>query len=131
NFPSMGDNNTHFDNIPFGVHTMHVTDFFGCETSRIFQLDPPEIVIPDHFTPNGDGVSDNWIVPGLAEVYPASVVSIYDRYGKMLAQFFGAETSGWDGTYNGKALPSTDYWYQIDIEEINRQYVGHFTLIRR
>ena len=97
----------------------------------IFHLDPPEIFIPDHFTPNGDGLSDNWVVPGLAELYPASVVSIYDRYGKLLTQYFGAESEGWDGTYNGVNMPSTDYWYQIDIEEINRQYVGHFTLIRR
>jgi gliding motility-associated-like protein len=122
---------THFDNIPFGTHTMHVKDFYNCETSKIFHLDPPEIIIPEYFTPNSDGTNDRWIVPGLAEVYPAAVVTIFDRYGKTLAQFFGAEAGGWDGTYNGNKMPSTDYWYQIDIEEINRQYVGHFTLIRR
>ena len=131
NIPATVDNNTHFDNIPFGVHTMHVTDFYGCETSRIFELDPPEIFIPEYFSPNSDGTNDHWIIPGLSELYPASVVYIYDRYGKLLAQYFGANSEGWDGTYNGQAMPSTDYWYQIDIEEINRQYVGHFTLIRR
>ena len=131
NIPATIDNNTHFDNIPFGVHTMHVTDFYGCETSRIFELDPPEIFIPEYFSPNSDGTNDHWIIPGLSELYPASVVYIYDRYGKLLAQYFGANSEGWDGTYNGQAMPSTDYWYQIDIEEINRQYVGHFTLIRR
>jgi gliding motility-associated-like protein len=131
NIPATADNVTHFDNIPFGTHTMHVKDVYNCETSMIFHLDPPEIFIPDHFTPNGDGLSDSWVVPGLAELYPASVVSIYDRYGKLVAQFFGANSDGWDGTYNGEKMPSTDYWYQIDIEEINRQYVGHFTLIRR
>ncbi|MBR3520173.1 MAG: T9SS type B sorting domain-containing protein, partial [Paludibacteraceae bacterium] len=131
NIPATIDNNTHFDNIPFGVHTMHVKDFYGCETSRIFQLDPPELVIKEFTTPNGDGVNDTWEIPGLAEVYPSAVVTIFDRYGKIVAQFFGADSGGWDGTYNGRPLPSTDYWYQIDIEEINRQYVGHFTLIRR
>ena len=131
NIPATVDNNTHFDHIPFGTHTMHVKDFYNCETSMIFHLDPPEIVIPEYFSPNGDGTSDRWIIPGLSEVYPAAVVSIYDRFGKLLAQYFGSETGGWDGTYNGENLPTTDYWYQIDIEEINRQYVGHFTLIRR
>jgi len=131
NIPATADNVTHFDNIPFGTHTMHVKDFYNCETSMIFHLDPPEIFIPEYFSPNNDGTNDRWIIPGLSELYPASVVSIYDRYGKLVAQYFGANSDGWDGTYNGEKMPSTDYWYQIDIEEINRQYVGHFTLIRR
>lgn len=121
----------HFENIAFGNHTMHVKDVNGCETSMNFTLEAPAIVIDEYFTPNGDGVNDTWKVPGLAEVYPGAIVSIYDRYGKLLAQFLGAEADGWDGTYNGNPMPSTDYWYQIDIEEINRQFVGHFTLIRR
>ncbi len=122
---------THFDNIVFGTHTMHVRDVNGCETSRIFQLDPPELTIPVYFSPNGDDIHENWIIPGVAEVYPNAVVTIFDRYGKVLVQFLGADAEGWDGTYNGNPLPATDYWYQIDIEEINRQYIGHFTLIRR
>jgi len=28
-------------------------------------------------------------------------------------------------------MPATDYWYEINIKEINKQYVGHFTLLRR
>ncbi|MDR1729771.1 MAG: hypothetical protein LBR52_03820 [Prevotellaceae bacterium] len=31
----------------------------------------------------------------------------------------------------GKDMPTTDYWYVIDIEEIDKQYVGHFTLLRK
>jgi len=31
----------------------------------------------------------------------------------------------------GKDMPATDYWYEINIKEINKQYVGHFTLLRR
>ena len=37
---------------------------------------------------------------------------------------------GWDGTYNGRPLPSTDYWYVINVPEIRQQFTGHFTLIR-
>ena len=37
----------------------------------------------------------------------------------------------WDGTYNGVQMPSTDYWYEIEIKEINKTYSGHFTLIRQ
>ncbi|MBO4529389.1 MAG: T9SS type B sorting domain-containing protein [Paludibacteraceae bacterium] len=40
------------------------------------------------------------------------------------------DVESWDGTYNGRPLPSTDYWYTINIPEIDRVYSGHFTLIR-
>ncbi len=118
-------------NLPFGSHVIRVVDDNGCTSSFNFTLDPPEIVIPEFFTPNGDGIHDTWIVGKLAEVYPNAIVNIYDRFGKLVAQFLGDDNDGWDGTYNGEALPSTDYWYMIDIAEIERQFTGHFTLIRR
>ncbi|MBR0502120.1 MAG: T9SS type B sorting domain-containing protein [Paludibacteraceae bacterium] len=118
-------------NLPFGSHVIRVVDDNGCTSSFNFTLDPPEIIIPEFFTPNGDGIHDTWIVGKLAEVYPNAIVNIYDRFGKLVAQFLGDDSDGWDGTYNGEALPSTDYWYMIDIAEIERQFTGHFTLIRR
>ena len=118
-------------NLPFGSHVISVVDANGCTSSFPFSLDPPEIIIPEFFTPNGDGIHDTWIVGKLAEVYPNAIVNIYDRFGKLVAQFLGDDNDGWDGTYNAEALPSTDYWYMIDIAEIERQFTGHFTLIRR
>jgi len=47
-----------------------------------------------------------------------------------LIEYKGSE-DGWNGEYNGKKMQSTDYWYVIDIEEIDMQYTGHFTLIRQ
>jgi gliding motility-associated-like protein len=93
-------------------------------------MDPPPLFPPIYFSPNGDGISDRWDVPNMREIYPDAVVSIYDRFGKELIKYRG-EADGWDGTYKGSAMPSTDYWYVIDINEINRQYVGHFTLLRK
>jgi gliding motility-associated-like protein len=39
---------------------------------------------------------------------------------------------GWDGTYDGKELPTGDYWYVIKLngENDSREFVGHFTLYR-
>ncbi len=118
-------------NLAFAKHVVYVYDSKGCMTSMNFLLEAPAISVPDHFTPNGDGVDDKWVIPSIADVYPNAVVTIYDRYGKVLKQYLGADSDGWDGTYQGKNLPSTDYWYQITIEEIDKEYVGHFTLIRR
>ena len=123
--------NTMITDLTFATHVIHVVDENGCGSDFQFTLDPPEIFIPSYFSPNGDGIHDHWIIGNLAETYPNAVVNIFDRYGKLLAQYLGAKSEGWDGTYQGKALPSTDYWYVIEIEEISKQFSGHFTLIRR
>ena len=102
----------------------------GCKNSFKFRLEAPDIFPKKVHTPEGDGVNDTWEVTNLREVYPDAVVRIFDRYGKKLAEYKG-EDPGWDGYYNGQPMPTTDYWYEIEIEEIEKTYVGHFTLLRR
>jgi gliding motility-associated-like protein len=56
------------------------------------------------------------------------VIRIFDRYGKLLKQIF-PNSNGWDGTFNGQALPSDDYWYTVVLED-GREIKGHFALKR-
>ena len=118
-------------NLKFSKHTAHVSDKNGCVAEFLFEVPAPGLTIPEYFTPNADGINDTWIVPELPLVYPNAVVKIYDRFGKLLAEYYGSKEDGWDGTYNGHAMQSTDYWYVIDVEEIDRQFLGHFTLLRQ
>jgi gliding motility-associated-like protein len=62
-------------------------------------------------------------------MYPDAEIEIYDRYGKLLIRYHGSDL-GWDGTYRGIPQPSTDYWYIINIGELDKRAVGHFTLKR-
>ena len=117
-------------NLSFGDHIIHVRDVNGCYSEFAFSLNAPSLVVPIYFSPNGDGVNDKWVIPTMSEIYPSAVVHIYDRYGKVIAEYLGA-SDGWDGTYNGAAMPSTDYWYVVEIEETETKYTGHFTLLRR
>ncbi|MBC7643030.1 MAG: T9SS type B sorting domain-containing protein, partial [Flavobacterium sp.] len=52
-------------------------------------------------------------------------------FGKLITQVkpYGA---GWDGTFNGENLPSTDYWFAVTYLENNMEKVfkAHFTLKR-
>ncbi len=130
---NMASGNPVIDNLTFDVtHRFHVIDYYGCVARAYNQLIPaPPIFIPDYFSPNGDGTRDYWTVGNLSDVYPDAVVTVYDRFGKVLIQYHGGDTEGWDGKYLGKDMPSTDYWYVIEIKEIQKQYVGHFTLMRR
>ncbi len=57
-------------------------------------------------------------------------VNIYHRSGKLLERCRG-EQQGWDGTYQGKAVPSGNIWYYIILNDIDdRKIPGHFTLYR-
>jgi gliding motility-associated-like protein len=110
-----------------GVHTITVKDIFGCTYLTTSVL---IIFYPHYFTPNGDGYNDTWKITGL-ENQPNSKVSIFDRFGKLLKQI-STSGNGWDGTYNGNKLPSTDYWFVVDYIEnnTNKQFKSHFAMKR-
>jgi gliding motility-associated-like protein len=111
-----------------GMHTLMVSDSSGCTSSQIYSISPVPIVPSTIFTPNGDGVNDTWTIENI-DVYSDARVRIYDRNGKIIKEFYGYENeTGWDGTYNGHLMPPTDYWYEINLPEVDTQYVGHFTL---
>jgi len=106
-----------------------VEDSKGCTAEQVFYVDFVDIDIPRFFTPNGDGENDTWS-PRNTQQYPNILTQIYDRYGRLLKELSRGET--WDGTYNGKALPTGDYWYIITLgeEDDSREFKGHFTLFR-
>ena len=111
-----------------GTYTVYVSDKNGCGvTTQVVDL----LGAPRFFTPNGDGANDLWHVINITKK-PNSEVRIYDRYGKLL-KVLPSSSPGWDGTLNGKPLPSTDYWFIADINEGNegtRHKTGHFALKR-
>lgn len=111
-------------------HKLYVMDANDCRDMKLFVIEPLPIEPAEYFTPNGDGVNDFWPIDGI-DVYANNRVRIYNRDGKLLCDIKGyTNDAGWDGTYLGNPLPSTDYWYEIDLPEADMQYVGHFTLIR-
>ncbi|KAB1154869.1 T9SS type B sorting domain-containing protein [Flavobacterium luteum] len=113
-----------FENLAPGIFTAWVKDKNGCGiTSKKFYV----LNYPRYFTPNGDGINDSWFIKNI-NVFPNSEISIYDRYGKFLYQFIGTN-KGWDGKFNSVDLPSTDYWFVINIGII-KIIKGHFTLKR-
>jgi len=106
-----------------------VEDSKGCTAEEVYYIDYVDIEIPRFFTPNGDGENDVWW-PHNSQQYPNILTQIYDRYGRLLKELTRGQS--WDGTYNGKALPTGDYWYIITLgeEDDPREFKGHFTLFR-
>src|SRR6185503_12376398 len=80
----------------------------------------PELDIVNSFTPNGDGVNDQWDILNL-QSYSDIEINIYDYNS---AKVFQCNTSSckWDGTKNGNSLPAGPYSYTIDLNNGKRKY---------
>ena len=82
---------------------------------------------PKFFTPNNDGYNDLWQI-SVIKKFPNSKISIFDRYGKLLAEL-SSDDVGWDGFYNGKEMASDDYWFKVNFNN-KVVFSGHFALKR-
>ncbi len=121
-----------FTNVPLGNNTIYVrdTNLEGCIISEELEQDLISEGFPKFFTPNGDGINDFWQFqpPPNAQDIEFASISIFDKFGKLLFQI-PRNSIGWNGTFNGRPLPSTDYWFRA-IGVDNRVFQGHFTLKR-
>jgi len=111
------------------TYTLTVTDERGCvaqDTARII-VSPP-IVIDNTFTPNGDGTNDLWNIKGIA-IYTTATVDIFNRWGQKVFHSLGYPKE-WDGTYDGKALPTGVYYYIINTNFKGQVLSGWVALVR-
>lgn len=118
------DSNVFYD-VPGGLQTAYAREKSGCggDTQNFVVL-----VFPPFFTPNNDTHNDWWEVTGM-ENYPQAEVTIFDRYGKLIAQL-NASNMRWDGTFERTPLPASDYWYALKIDNTKPILRGHFSLLR-
>lgn len=70
-----------------------------------------ELRIPNAFTPNDDGINDEWKV-GYRSLLKFHC-TIFDRYGTEIISF-DDPTQGWDGKYKGKLVKPGVYFYVIE-----------------
>ena len=112
-----------------GEHSVSVRDLNGCGIQQIplFVFDYPKF-----FTPNQDGYNDTWNITAFAN-QPNAKIYIFDRYGKLL-KLISPASRGWDGTYNGAEMPSADYWFSFQYNDVTtgniKEVIGHFSLKR-
>jgi len=115
-----------FREIEPGIHKAYVRDKNQCE---LIEKEFSVIGHPAFFTPNNDGLNDYWQIQGVSKDLQAnSEIYIYNRYGLLLSQV-NPSSKGWDGTFLGKLLPESDYWFRVRLED-GREFNGHFTLKR-
>jgi gliding motility-associated-like protein len=91
------------------------------------------LVIPDVFSPNGDGINDTWEILG-TENFQEVYVVVYDRSGQKVFESVNYNPlKYWNGTFKNKALPTSTYYYVITLDRSsnNSQVLkGPVTIIR-
>lgn len=107
------------------------TDQYGCKYSDTLKVTVlPQLFIPNTFTPNSDGINDQWYIEGLSE-YPGFTLYIYsiDNF-----ELFRSSDPNerWDGTYNGKLMPMGNYIYTVKFEDETTfgTIMGKFSILR-
>lgn len=111
-----------------------VTNSFGCKDTtevRIIVNPFSDIIIPNIFTPNGDGKNDVFTFKSIGLHFLSA--EIYNRWGLKMYEWSVAD-GGWDGkTPSGDEVPDGTYFYILKARGVDGQEYklnGPFTLIR-
>jgi gliding motility-associated-like protein len=91
-----------------------VTDRTGCETEKVSVLEITEgykVIVPNAFTPNGDGNND-FFRPRMLGLVKSKLI-IYNTWGEVIFSTDDIETKGWDGTIKGRKAENGNYVYKI------------------
>lgn len=110
------------------VQTMDKVDTTIYVTINVFDC---ELFVPTAFTPNGDGLNDEFLIHAPMEISNFEIL-IFDKMSRSLFQTKEINY-GWDGTSQGKPLPPGTYFYVITFRDaLNEKHVmkGQLVLIR-
>jgi gliding motility-associated-like protein len=93
-----------------GIYHLLNTNSNGCTDTLVITVVPAELVIPNIFTPNGDGKNDVFEIKGL-ESYPGSQLFVYNRWGN---EVYTSDNylNNWDGSN----LAEGTYYYLLDVK---------------
>src|SRR5690554_2433253 len=112
-----------------GNYTYSFND--GCNTSSATvtiigeDCEEDDILIPDGFSPNEDGINDYFEIVNIRTLYPNYKIEIYNRYGNIL--FKGdASKPDWDGTtssslFGDETVPVGVYFFIIEFNDNQRE----------
>jgi len=135
--PSIGLNNASIEDpvaspTSTTIYTLVVTDDNNCVASDSMKITvsgaASKILVPNAFSPNGDGINDTWVITNLSD-YPGATVDVFNRYGQLV---FHSENNykAWDGTFNGKPLPMATYYYVIEPKNNEKKMAGSVTIFK-
>jgi len=111
-------------------YTLNVVSRLGCITAvdEVFVKVYEKLIVPNVFSPNGDGINDLWNITAI-DAFDTPNVKVMNRYGEMVFESSGY-TKAWDGKYKNNDLPAGVYYYVIKLRGNIKPVSGSVTLIR-
>jgi len=120
-----------------GQYTASLQTQYGCDSLIYLDLDFYEVYVPTAFSPDADGMNDNFSVFGGSDLQAVKFMRVFDRWGALLYEqtdLSGQEgETGWDGTFRNELSPSGVYLYEVGVvmdDGRERQLRGAVTLVR-
>ena len=121
-------------------YCVDVTSPNGCKDSAcvtvIVESICPEIeqaVLPNAFSPNADGMNDEFCITGWKGCLESFNIKIYDRWGEKVFESNNSDFC-WDGDYNGKKMDPQVFIYNITAKYLKTNKTntkkGNISLIR-
>ena len=118
------------------IYTVVMSTDSGCmgtSTVNVTVVPKYDVFIPNVFTPNGDGVNDEWQIFGNMTGIKQLNVAVFNRWGEKVFESNDINF-GWNGTYQGEFAPPAVYTYTAKFIWLNNHadnnYKGTITLIR-
>jgi gliding motility-associated-like protein len=112
-------------------YKLNVVSARGCTSAsdEVFVKVYDKIIIPNAFSPNGDGINDTWNIEPL-DLFNDADLQVYNRYGQLVFRNIGY-IKPWDGTRNGTPVPVGTYYYILDLKIKNEKpMTGSVTILR-
>ncbi len=94
---------------------LKVKNIYGCTSSFTRKIKTDNlfenlVYIPNTFTPNSDGLNDNWKV--ISECLENHTCYIYNRWGQLIYTLKN-KTDSWDGMYKGELVKDDIYTFKL------------------
>ena len=113
-------------------YILTITDTNACVNSDTVLITVLPIafdgLISSVFTPNGDGINDNWYIENI-KYYPENEVTVYNIYGNVVYNQKGYNND-WQGTYNNAPLPDGTYFYVFKVGGSGSIIKGSLDILR-
>lgn len=108
--------------------TYEICTQFGCDTGVVTVfIECDRIQVVDAFSPNGDGINENFVIKGIAN-YPDNRLIIFNRWGNKVFEQEKYDNS-WSGDWNDSALSNGTYFYIFDKGDGSR-LTGYFLIFK-
>lgn len=121
-----GESSRISDAVDVGIYYFTVFNEFGCSTldsMEIFDACPPQLFVPNAFTPNADGYNDQFGYYG--EYYTDFSIAIFNRWGNKVFESTNPDAF-WDGSVNGQGVPEGVFVYLIKYRGTHPDYQKMF-----